>query len=63
MAHAKVENAVQPAERWILAKQRRAGIDYHVEINRHYDSVPHQLIKQKLWVRVTARTVEIFHKG
>ena len=44
-------------------KQRRAGIDYHVEIDRHYYSVPHQLIKQKLWVRITARTVEVFHKG
>lgn len=44
-------------------RQRRAGIDYHVDVDRHYYSVPHQLIKQKLWVRITARTVEVFHKG
>lgn len=44
-------------------KQRRAGIDYHVEVDRHYYSVPHQLIKQTLWVRIAARTVEVFHKG
>ena len=25
--------------------------------------MPHQLIKQKLWVRITARTVEVFHQG
>lgn len=54
-----------PAAPYVYAewKQRRAGIDYHVEIDRHYYSVPHQLIKQKLWVRITSRTVEIFHKG
>ena len=26
-------------------------------------AVPHTLAKQKLWVRITERTVEIFHKG
>lgn len=54
-----------PAAPYVYAewKQRRAGIDYHVDIDRHYYSVPHQLIKQKLWVRITARTIEIFHKG
>lgn len=44
-------------------KQHRAGIDYHVDVDRHYYSVPYQLIKQRLWVRVTARTIEVFHKG
>jgi transposase len=44
-------------------KQCRAGLDYHVDIGRHYYSVPHQLLRQKLWARITARTVEIFHNG
>jgi transposase len=44
-------------------KQRRAGLDYHVELAKHYYSVPHALVKQKLWARITERTVEIFHKG
>ncbi len=44
-------------------KQRRAGLDYHVEVAKHYYSVPHVLAKQKLWARITERTVEIFHKG
>jgi len=44
-------------------KQRRAGLDYHVEVAKHYYSVPHALAKQKLWARITERTVEIFHKG
>ena len=42
-------------------KQRRAGLDYHVEVAKHYYSVPHALAKQKLWARITERTVEIFH--
>ena len=44
-------------------KQRRAGLDYHVELAKHYYSVPHALARQKLWARITERTVEIFHKG
>jgi len=44
-------------------KKRRAGLDYHVEVAKHYYSVPHSLAKQKLWARITDRTVEIFHNG
>ncbi len=54
-----------PAEPYVFAewKQCRAGLDYHVDIGRHYYSVPHQLLKQKLWARITARTVEVYFKG
>ena len=54
-----------PVEPYIYAewKQCRAGLDYHVEIDKHYYSVPHPLIRQKLWARFTGRTVEIFHRG
>jgi transposase len=54
-----------PAEAFEYAewKQRRAGLDYHVEVAKHYYSVPHALAKQKLWARITDRTVEVFHKG
>ena len=54
-----------PVEPYVYAqwKQCRAGLDYHIDVDRHYYSVPHQLLKQKLWARITARTVEIFHKG
>lgn len=44
-------------------RERRAGLDYHVEIDKHYYSVPYQLLKQKLWARVTTRTIEIFHQS
>src|SRR5262249_24483761 len=56
---------VLPAEDYVFAywKQCRAGIDYHVEIDKHYYSVPYTLIRQELWVSYTATTVEVFHRG
>jgi transposase len=44
-------------------KQCRAGIDYHVEIDQHYYSVPYTLVRQELWASYTASTVEVFHRG
>ena len=44
-------------------KKCRAGLDYHIAIDKHCYSVPHQLLKKELWARLTARTVEIFHIG
>ena len=44
-------------------KKVRVNIDYHVAIDKHYYSVPYQLVKQQLDARVTARTVELIHKG
>jgi transposase len=46
--------------RW---KQARVNIDYHVEVEGHYYSVPYQLTRQKVDVRLTDRTVEVFHRG
>ena len=36
------------------------NIDYHIEADRHYYSVPYQLAGQKADVRLSAATVEIF---
>ncbi|SRR5712691_549802 len=54
-----------PAERYVMAefKTVRANIDYHVEIERHYYSVPYQLAGQQLEARYTATTVELFQGG
>ena len=41
----------------------RVNIDYHVEIDRHYYSVPYQLKGQVVTARITATTVEILFKG
>ena len=44
-------------------KPARVNIDYHVEVDGHYYSVPYALIKQQLDVRLSAHVVELFHKG
>jgi len=54
-----------PAEPFVYAewKTARVNIDSHVEIHRPYYSVPFPLVHEVLDVRVTATTVECFHKG
>jgi transposase len=44
-------------------KKVTVGIDYHVEIERHYYSVPYQLAGRKLDVRMTSTVIEVFQKG
>jgi transposase len=53
------EKSYEYAE-WRVA---RVNIDYHIEVERHYYSVPFRLIREKLDVRLTASTVEAFLKG
>jgi transposase len=54
-----------PAERYEFGVWRtaRVNIDYHVEFERHYYSVPYQLTGEPLDVHATAATIEIFHHG
>jgi len=54
-----------PAEPYVYTewRVRRAGLDYHVEVEDHYYSVPYRFAKDELEVRLTARTVEVFRKG
>jgi len=44
-------------------KKATVSIDYHVEVDGHYYSVPYQLVRQKVEVRLTNTTVECFHNG
>ncbi len=43
-------------------KKVRVNIDYHVEIDGHYYSVPHQLCGQQLDARITATCIECFQQ-
>ena len=54
-----------PAQPYEFAewKKVRVNIDYHVEVDGHYYSVPYQLVRKSLEARFTERTVECFHKG
>ncbi len=44
-------------------KPVRVHVDYHVEFDRHYYSVPHELVGLRLHVRATRNTVECLHRG
>ena len=54
-----------PAQAWEFAvfKAVRVHIDQHVEFEGHRYSVPQALVGQQLEVRVTARVVEVLHRG
>lgn len=61
----KVAPRPLPAVRYEFARWQkvRVNIDYHVEVEGSYYSVPHELIRAQVQVRHTATTVEILHKG
>jgi len=42
-------------------KKARVNLDYHVEFDKHYYSVPHKLLHEDVYVRATQSTVEIYH--
>jgi transposase len=54
-----------PAEPYVFAewRARRVGLDYHLDIDGHYYSVPYRFAREQVEVRLTARTVEVFRKG
>jgi len=45
---------------WLKA---RVGFNYHVDVDDHSYSVPYKLLHEKLDIRLTATTIEAFHKG
>jgi len=44
-------------------EKARVGIDYHVELEHHYYSVPYQYIHKAVELRYTASIVEVFCNG
>lgn len=44
-------------------KKARVSIDYHIEIEGHYYSVPYQLVKEQVEVWLTTATVEVLFKN
>ena len=54
-----------PTARHVFAdwKRARVPIDYHLEVAHHFYSVPYVLVGQALDVRLTATTLEVFHRG
>jgi transposase len=44
-------------------KERTVAFDYHIDVDRHYYSVPHALVGHSVWARFTASTVEVFFRS
>jgi transposase len=54
-----------PPERYSFGAWRRAtvNIDYHVESDKHWYSVPYQLVGEEVWVRTSSSAVEVFYRS
>jgi len=54
-----------PATRYQFGEweKARVNIDYHIEVERHFYSVPYALVHQEVDVHVTGDTIEILHRG
>jgi len=54
-----------PSDRYVQAEfcNCLVNIDYHVEVEKHYYSVPYLFAQERVEARFTATLVEIFHDG
>lgn len=54
-----------PPQRYEFAEWRKAkvNLDYHVEVDRNYYSVPYPLVGETVDIRLTDGLVEILHRG
>jgi transposase len=54
-----------PTTPFVFAERKfaRVNIDYHVELEGHYYSVPHALVGEKVELRFTAGTLEVYFRG
>lgn len=54
-----------PQKRYEYAEFKicRVNIDYHIEVDNHYYSVPYTLAQEKVDVRITHFTIEVFYRG
>ena len=54
-----------PLQRYEYATWKRAKVflDYHIEHERRYYSVPYRLIGKSVDLRITAHTIEVYYRG
>jgi transposase len=54
-----------PATRYQFGqwKTARVNLDYHIEVERHFYSVPYALAHQQVDVHLTEETLEVLHRG
>lgn len=63
MEKAELKPLPEQQYEFALWKKARVHIDYHVEVERHFYSVPYRLVKQQVDVRITASVIECFLQG
>lgn len=42
-------------------RQARVNLDYHIEVERHYYSVPYEYVRKRVMVKISESLVQIFH--
>jgi transposase len=54
-----------PVQPYVLAnwKKAKVNIDYHVQVDGHYYSVPYRYAREQVEIRLTQNTIEVFHNG
>lgn len=54
-----------PANEFVISEYKiaRVNINYHVELDRHFYSVPYTYVQKEVMIRYTPTTVEVSHKG
>lgn len=48
---------------YIETKTAKVNIDYHIEFEKHFYSVPYRLIHQRVEVRASERMIAVYYKG
>lgn len=51
------------AYQYTYIKKVRVNIDYHIEVNKHYYSVPYGLLKLQIEAHVSDRMVKLYHQN
>jgi hypothetical protein len=54
-----------PERRFELSEWKvsvRVNLDYHIEFEKNYYSVPYQLVHEEVDLRATTTVIEIFHR-
>ncbi len=54
-----------PEQRMVIARFKRArvNIDYHIEFEHHYYSVPYRRVREQVELRVADRTLEVLYRS
>jgi transposase len=54
-----------PATRYQFGEWKRVSvdIDYHVQVEQHFYSVPYALVQKQVDIHLTGETVEVLHRG